>query len=495
MDKVDIKPEFAVDATTDHSKSGGSTSSKVPDDHDDDASIVVDPVLERRVLRKFDLLVCPQLGLLLLLCQLDRSNIGNAVVFGLVDSLGLVGIEFNNLSMLFYVLYIVFEIPWVMAVKRFGPNKVLAIALVSWSAVTIGTGFIHNYHQAIACRLLLGLTEAGTVPALTFIVSTIYNRQDQAKRIATLYIASAASGAFGGLIAYGIQSMGARHGLEAWRWLFIVEGIISIVLGGICWLSLPSSPERAWFLNQEEREMMAARKRRNLLYKGSDEFSWSWVRMAFKDPFVYGAAAAMFCSTIPLYGLATFLPTIIRGLGYSSLQANYFTIPVYVFVTIVVIIVSYLSDRFQQRSFFAIGAAWACVVGYAIAIGSSKPGVGYFAMFLVVAGVYPFNNMVITWVSNNISPEHKRSVAIPLFFSLANSAGLVASQIYPSRDGPRYVMGNSVSLGVEAFASLIVIAMYLLVRRRNQQKEKLVAQGATENGKLGDQALDFKYAY
>jgi MFS family permease len=253
-----------------------------------------------------------------LLTKLTASA-GNAVVFGLVDSLGLVGIEFNNLSMLFYVLYIVFEIPWVMAVKRFGPNKVLAIALVSWSAVTIGTGFIHNYHQAIACRLLLGLTEAGTVPALTFIVSTIYNRHDQAKRIATLYIASAASGAFGGLIAYGIQSMGARHGLEAWRWLFIVEGIISIVLGGICWLSLPSSPERAWFLNQEEREMMAARKRRNLLYKGSDEFSWSWVRMAFKDPFVYGAAAAMFCSTIPLYGLATFLPTIIRGLGYVLL--------------------------------------------------------------------------------------------------------------------------------------------------------------------------------
>jgi hypothetical protein len=77
MDKVDIKPEFAVDTTTDHSKSGGSTSPKVPDDHDDDdAAVVVDPVLERRVLRKFDLLVCPQLGLLLLLCQLDRSNIG-----------------------------------------------------------------------------------------------------------------------------------------------------------------------------------------------------------------------------------------------------------------------------------------------------------------------------------------------------------------------------------------------------------------------------------
>ena len=240
---------------------------------------------------------------------------GNARVFGFEAGIGLKGIEFNNISTLFYVTYIVFEVPWVMAVKRFGANKVLAIAMVCWSLTTLGTGFIKNYHQAIAVRLLLGAFEAGLFPCLTFFISTVYSRQSQSKRVASLYGASALSGAFGGLIAYGIQTMGERCGLAAWRWLFIIEGIISIVLGGLAWVTLPSSAEEAWFLNPEEKNLMLARKRRDAIYKGDDKFSWAYAKMALLDPFVYMAAFCLFCSSIPLFGFGTFLPTIIKGLG------------------------------------------------------------------------------------------------------------------------------------------------------------------------------------
>lgn len=124
-----------------------------------------------------------------------------------------------------------------MAVKRYGANSVMAISLVCWSLVTIGNGFIKNYRQAIAMRLLLGIFEAGLFPSLTFIISTIYSREKQAKRLAVIYGASALSGAFGGLIAYGIQLMGERRGLEAWRWLFIIEGCISVVICVGAWFT------------------------------------------------------------------------------------------------------------------------------------------------------------------------------------------------------------------------------------------------------------------
>lgn len=202
-----------------------------------------------------------------------------------------------------------------MSVKRFGANKTLAVAMVCWSVVTLGTGFIKNYAQALVMRLLLGACEAGLFPCLTFFISTVYTRGSQAKRVASLYGASALSGAFGGLIAYGIQTMGERNGLEAWRWLFIIEGIISFVLGGLCWLTLPSTAEKAWFLNEEEKELMMARKQRDAIYKGEDKFSWSYVKMALTDPFIYIAAASLFCSSVPLFGFGTFLPTIIKGLG------------------------------------------------------------------------------------------------------------------------------------------------------------------------------------
>lgn len=110
--------------------------------------------------------------------------------------------------------------------------------------------------------------------------------------------------------------MGTRHGLAPWRWLFIVEGIISIVLCSICWLTLPKTAETAWFLTEEEKGVMRARKRRDVIYKGTEEFTWAYARMAFTDPFVYLAGFVFFCSSIALFGFGTFLPTIIKGLGY-----------------------------------------------------------------------------------------------------------------------------------------------------------------------------------
>ena len=106
--------------------------------------------------------------------------------------------------------------------------------------------------------------------------------------------------------------MGERHGLEAWRWLFIVEGIISLVLGAICWVTLPNTAEKAWFLKEDERQLMIDRRARDVAYKGEDKLSWSDVRLAFTDPIVIIAGLSLFAAGIPLFGFGIFLPTIIR---------------------------------------------------------------------------------------------------------------------------------------------------------------------------------------
>lgn len=353
------------------------------------------------------------------------------------------GNEFANISSLFYVTYVVFELPWVIAVKRYGANWVLAIAIIGWSAITIATGFCHNYHQVIACRLLLGATEAGLVPALTFLISTIYPRRSQGKRVATLYGATAISGAFGGLIAYGIQRMGARQGLEAWRWLFIVEGAISLFLGIVAFLTLPKSASSAWFLSKEENALIEQRIKRDVAYTGEDEgFSWSYVVMALTDVVVWISALSIFCAGIPLFGFGIFLPTIIRGMGFESLQVNYLTIPVYVVACIFLGAVTWLSDRVGKRAIFAALVPVVVIIGYAIVIGTASVGGGFFAMFLC-SGVYTYNTLVLAWVSNNIKPDYKRSAALPIVLSIANISGVAASQVYPNYTAPRLVPPSS----------------------------------------------------
>ncbi len=230
------------------------------------------------------------------------------------------GTDFNNISMFFYIPYIIFETPWVMAVRRFGPGRVLAVAIVCWSAITLGTGFVHSYGEVIACRVLLGAFEAGLFPALTFVISGIYPAASQGKRIAVLYISIALSGALGGLIAYGIQSMGEQHGLAAWRWLFIIEGAVSFVIGVICWVSLPGAPETAWFLNAAERNTMNLLKLRDHPYESADKFSWRQVGLAVSDPLVWLASIALFCSSIAMFGFSTFLPTLLKGMQYVKVN-------------------------------------------------------------------------------------------------------------------------------------------------------------------------------
>lgn len=151
------------------------------------------------------------------------------------------------------------------------------------------------------------------------------------------------------------------------------------------------------------------------------------------------------------------------------------------------------------------------IIGYIIIIATPNGAAGYFAMFLVgsgkfwpsqpaaqiahvsAAGIYPFNCLLLTWVSNNFAPDYKRSVALPLFASISSTSGLVSSQIYPATDRPRYVKGNAISLGMEVLALVGIVVIYFVLKSRNAKKAEMLAQGAIENGKSGDKSLQFQY--
>jgi hypothetical protein len=197
---------------------------------------------------------------------------------------------------------ILFELPWVLAVRRWGSQVAIGSAFTLWSCCTIGTAFIQTYHQAIACRMILYAAEAGLAQAFAFLFSQIYPRELAGKRIMMVNLAHTVSGAFGGMFAFAIQTMGDRHGLAAWRWLFIIEFIITVFVGAICLSFLPRRPETAWFLNDEEKETMRLKKIRDIAIRGQEKFEWKWVKIALTDPFVWMLGVAFFTSSVAING-------------------------------------------------------------------------------------------------------------------------------------------------------------------------------------------------
>ncbi|WYZ34266.1 hypothetical protein EsH8_I_000542 [Colletotrichum jinshuiense] len=277
--------------------------------------IYIDPAKEAACRKKFDKYVVPVSVIFLVVSTLDRNNLGNARVFGFDEDIGLHGGQFGNINTLASVCTIIFEVPWVLAVKRWGANKSIGTAFVLWSACTLGTAFINTYGQAIAVRMLLNAAEAGLAQAFAYLFTTIYPRELAGKRIMTTNLAQCISGAFGGLFAYAVQTMGSRNGLAAWRWLFIIEFLITVVVCGIGWIFLPTTPETAWFLNEEEKETMRLKKQRDFMLRGKDKFERRWIKIALMDPFVWLLGIAFFTSSVAINGFGVFLPTIISGLG------------------------------------------------------------------------------------------------------------------------------------------------------------------------------------
>lgn len=234
---------------------------------------------------------------------------------GLETDVGLTGTQFNNIGSFFFVSYAIFQIPWALVIKWIGANRALAIATVGWSVITIGTGLCRTYDQMIACRLLLGFFEAALGAAEPLLIGNIYPRSMQSKRMAAMFYGICVSGAFGGLIAYGVQVMGDRLGLSAWRWLFIIEGAISLFFGLVTWLSFPAKPQTAWFLTPEEKDTMVAIRNREMTYRGEEKFDWKYLRITVLDPTIWLVALTGFVSAFPVLGFSLFAPTLILSMG------------------------------------------------------------------------------------------------------------------------------------------------------------------------------------
>ena len=218
--------------------------------------------LEKALTRKIDLRILPMLILIYIMNYLDRNNIAAARLAGLQDPKSKGGINLTStqyltaLSILF-VGYILMQIPSNLFLNKIGkPAIYLPTVMIVWGVISAATAGAQSYGGLIAIRFFLGFIEAAYFPGCLFFLSCWYTRKELGFRTAMLYSGSLLSGAFSGLISAGIKNgLDGARGKRAWRWLFIIEGVITIFIAFIAYIALPNFPRTTRWLTEEERQL------------------------------------------------------------------------------------------------------------------------------------------------------------------------------------------------------------------------------------------------
>lgn len=241
-----------------------------------------------------------------------------------------------------------------------------------------------------------------------------YLRSERQFRVALFFSAAALAGAFGGVLAYGIAFMDGVGGLGGWSWIFILEGILTSIVGAFAYFFIVNYPTTAEFLTSEERAFVEKRLADDSDITEHEEFSWASVRASLADPKVWLYSFGFHFLSLPLYTIALFLPSIIEDLGYSAASAQLLTIPPYALAAFLTVGIAWISERVGRRAPFMIGCMGLSVIGYAILIGNKdpvgKPGVSYVGTFFSAAGIYPAVALVLSWPAINVSGPTKRYV-------------------------------------------------------------------------------------
>jgi len=346
----------------------------------------------------------------------------------------------NGLSVatsIFFVTYVLFETPATMLLRTLRPSRLIPACTIIWGGVVLGNGFAQNYGTLLACRLLLGVCEAGLFPSLVLYMSSFYQREELALRNCYLFIAACMSGVVGGLIATGFLKMDGLRGLSGWRWLYIIEGAITIVVGIGAAFAIADHYEDARYLTERERFIMRVRQAKAEAYSRDEGFSWPEFKKYIRDPMIYVSGFVLLCMDVCMYGFvssrssivanpqSTFLVVIINGLGYSSIVSQALSAPVYAWAAIVYLIGALASDRYSVRYKIILPFGLTPLAGYAILVAYPHSlGARLFACFLAGMGIYICVGLHVTWLGQNMAGFRKRSYAIGIQLTMGNIGGV-----------------------------------------------------------------------
>ncbi|KAL0933247.1 vitamin H transporter [Colletotrichum truncatum] len=444
---------------------------------------------EKKLVRKIDMYILPLMWVMYLLSYMDRTNIGNAKIAGMDKDLNLDSGRYSIALVVFFIGYVVFEVPSNMILTRTRPSIYLPAIMALWGAVTIGMAFTPSYGALVGFRAVMGSLESGFAPGVLLLLSSWYKKEEQSKRFAVYISAAILSGAFGGILAGSITSgLHNAHGIAGWRWLFIVEGAATVGAAIVASFILPDFPENTSKLKFNDREKALAIRRLK-----SDEQSrrteeeprlghWAafklsmvnWRTWLFVVGYMVSRTIDITHSVVAIVGSSTlsyFYPTLVKGLGYESTSAQYMTIPIFGVAFVCTAITGYFADQHSKWRGLILGAWMTVAMLCSIIICVVYNFKARYALLVIMAsGLWASNGLALSYASVSFGnmPTETRAISLAFVNAMGNLAQIYGAYLFPSTDAPKYLMGFGVISGLCFTGVASYIALHVFLRKERE---------------------------
>ncbi|KAH6693765.1 alternative sulfate transporter [Plectosphaerella plurivora] len=459
-------------------KAHGSDGTVALDDSESQASPTQDtiqwtPEEEKKLLRKIDLVLMPLLILGFFALQLDRSNIGNAFTDYFLQDVGINQFQFNIGNQLMYLGIVLFEIPSNLILYRVGPAFWIGFQIAAWGLVATLQAFIRGKGAGAyyATRFLLGVCECGYIPAGLYTIGRFYKTSEISKRFAWFFLGNMSANGAAGLLAYGILQMRGLAGLAGWQWLFILEGMFTILVA-IAFIAFfpqstvnPVSLLGRRYFDDHEIQILTTRVFRDDPSKINvrTHVSRNELKAALTNWRLLAHIATIIPSLAAISATFTFAPSIVASYGYGRLKANALVSIGYWLLLLTTITWGWIADKWGRRGpmvFIGCFIGMIFVIVNRVLVSSDN----YQAKFAIIVLITAFS---FQWRMYPSSEE--RSVTMAIFIMAANISGIASGQLFQAHDAPRYRTAWTVTVAlscVGVLGSVMSNLQYWVLNRR-----------------------------
>lgn len=325
-----------------------------------------------------------------------------------------------------------------------------------------------------------------------------YQRSEAQRRYSFFFSSTTLAGAFGSLLASAIGKMDGMRGYLGWRWIFILEGVLTCVVALGVFFVLPSFPEDAKWLTPDEREYVKARLYIDQGRSAAErKITARDVLNVFKDYKIFLGGFMYFGLVVPAYSYAYFSPAIIQSYKYSAIQTQLHAVPPWACAFAFAMAIAFASDKFKHRFVFCLIPIFVAISGFGILLTVHKnTKLEYAALFLVAMGAYSAMPVVVCWFNMNLGGHHRRAVGTAWQVGFGNIGGIIATYSFLSTGAPKYIAGYAICIAFCCLSAISCCLYAMAISWENRKRDRTVVDiGLTEYEKteLGDLSPDYRY--